>query len=169
MQQAESSGLEMPSIQTPKHVDRKTDGAGRAGSNAELADHLKAPPDTNNFAYNIMFWQGVGQLFPWNAFITAAAYFGARFCTTDMANDFENYFSISFTAFQTAGLGLSVLYGNRFSLHDKIVYPLVCYSVLFALTTALVLVKNIDGYLLFWVTFVSVSYTHLTLPTICSV
>lgn len=151
----------MPSIQTPKHVDRKTDGTGRAGSNAELADHLKAPPDTNNFAYNIMFWQGVGQLFPWNAFITAAAYFGARFCTTDMANDFENYFSISFTAFQTAGLGLSVLYGNRFSLHDKIVYPLVCYSVLFALTTALVLVKNIDGYLLFWVTFVSCSANGL--------
>ena len=57
-----------------------------------------------------------------------------------MANDFE-LLSISFTAFQTVGLGLSILYGNKFSLHDKIVYPLVCYSVLFALTTALVLVK----------------------------
>lgn len=145
----------------PKHGgDRKSESGGRGGS-TELADHLRAPPDTNNFAYNIMFWQGVGQLFPWNAFITAAAYFGARFCTTDMANDFENYFSISFTAFQTVGLGLSILYGNKFSLHDKIVYPLVCYSVLFALTTALVLVKNIDGYLLFWVTFISCSANGL--------
>lgn len=158
----EESGTEMPTLSRDGKggMDRKSESGGRGGS-TELAEHLKAPPDTNNFAYNIMFWQGVGQLFPWNAFITAAAYFGARFCTTDVANDFENYFSISFTAFQTAGLGLSVFYGNKFSLHDKIVYPLVCYSVLFALTTALVLVKNIDGYLLFWVTFISCSANGL--------
>lgn len=152
--------FEMPSIKSPKRGG-KLSADGRSIGSTELPEHLQPPPDTNDFAYNIMFWQGVGQLFPWNAFITAAAYFGARFCTTDMANDFENYFSISFTAFQTVGLGLSVLYGSRFSLHDKIVYPLVCYSVLFALTTALVLVKNIDGYLLFWVTFISCSANGL--------
>ena len=126
-----------------------------------LTESLEAPEDAGNFAYAIMFWQGVGQLFPWNAFITAAAYFGSRFCKTDMANDFENYFSISFTCFQTAGLGLSVLYGNKFTLHDKIVYPLVCYSSLFALTTALVLVEDINGYVLFWVTFLSSSANGL--------
>jgi hypothetical protein len=139
-----------------RHSDKKD-----AAATSELSEHLKAPPDSGSFAYTIMFWQGVGQLFPWNAFITAAAYFGTRFCQTDMANDFENYFSISFTAFQTVGLAISVMYGNKFSLHDKIVYPLAIYSSLFALTTALVLVTDINGYVLFWVTFLSSSANGL--------
>ena len=144
----------------PKGGKNKQEDSG-SGRMDLLAEHLQAPSDTGNFAYSIMFWQGVGQLFPWNAFITAAAYFGSRFCKTNMANDFENYFSISFTAFQTAGLALSVLYGNKFSLHDKIVYPLIVYSSLFALTTALVLVEDINGYVLFWVTFLSSSANGL--------
>jgi hypothetical protein len=115
----------------------------------------KTPEDRGNLAYNIMFWQGVGQLFPWNAFITASSYFSQRFCETDVAKDFENYFSISFTSFQTIGLGISVLYGSRLSLHDKIVYPLILYAILFGLTTGMVIVEDIDGYLLFWITFLS--------------
>ena len=31
------------------------------------------PRDAGGFVYAIMFFQGVGQLFPWNAFITAAS------------------------------------------------------------------------------------------------
>jgi hypothetical protein len=33
---------------------------------------------------------GVGVLFPWNAFITAATYFGSRFCGTSHEATFED-------------------------------------------------------------------------------
>lgn len=110
------------------------------------------PNDAGGFAYAIMFYQGIGQLFPWNAFITASNYFGQRFCTTPFAFDFENYLSISFTASQTIGLAVTILYGARLSYHDKIVYPLVIYAMFFGLTTALVLLADINGTALFWIT-----------------
>jgi len=110
------------------------------------------PNDAGGFAYAIMFCQGVGQLFPWNAFITASLYFSERFCSTPFRFDFENYLSISFTAAQTIGLAFTILYGARLSYHDKIVYPLIIYCVLFGLTTSLVLVNGINGNLLFWLT-----------------
>ncbi len=115
----------------------------------------KAPPDNGYYAYYIMFYQGIGQLFPWNAFITASAYFGARFCTTEFAFDFENYLSIAFTASQTIGLALTLLYGNRYNYNQKIVYPLLIYAGLFFMTTAMVLVKDINPTGLFWLTFFS--------------
>lgn len=102
-----------------------------------------------------MFFQGVGQLFPWNAFITAAAYFGTRFCTTAFSTDFENYLSIAFTASQTIGLALTLLYGNKFNYHQKIVYPLLIYAGIFAVVTALVLVVDVNPTGLFWMTFMS--------------
>jgi hypothetical protein len=37
----------------------------------------------------IFFLQGIGQLFPWNAFISASAYFSTRFCGTRYASSFE--------------------------------------------------------------------------------
>ncbi len=127
----------------------------------EAMDSLESQPsnqasrpevkDSGNFAYAIMFYQGVGQLFPWNAFITASAYFGQRLCVTNFKDDFENYLSISFTASQTIGLAVTILYGGRMSYHDKIVYPLYIYCSLFALTTILVL-TDIDPNLLFWIT-----------------
>jgi len=101
-----------------------------------------------------MFYQGVGQLFPWNAFITAAAYFSGRFCTTSFGDDFENYLSISFTASQTLGLAITILYGTSMTYHDKIVYPLYIYSAFFALTTLLVLME-VNADLLFWFTMLS--------------
>jgi equilibrative nucleoside transporter 1/2/3 len=128
-----------------KGTYEKLEGAGGSLSRS-------LPIDAGSFAYAIMFYQGIGQLFPWNAFITASNYFGERFCTTPFAFDFENYLSISFTASQTIGLAMTILYGARLSYHDKIVYPLVIYSMLFGLTTALVLFANINGNILFWVT-----------------
>ena len=129
-------------------LDKAESGASRAIGTRSV------PNDAGGFAYAIMFCQGVGQLFPWNAFITASLYFGERFCTTPFRYDFENYLSISFTASQTIGLAFTILYGSRLSYHDKIVYPLIIYCVLFGLTTTLVLVNNINGNLLFWLTLI---------------
>jgi equilibrative nucleoside transporter 1/2/3 len=110
------------------------------------------PKDTGNVAWLIMFFLGVGNLFPWNAFITASGYYANRFCGTSFEDNFENYFSFMFTACQTAGLALSVVYQDKFTFQQKIAYPLMLYSVVFLLTTALVGVTDMDGNALFYVT-----------------
>lgn len=115
----------------------------------------KTPPqDAGYIVYFCMFYLGVAMLFPWNAFITASGYFETRFCGSSFANDFENYFSFLFTISQTAGLALSVLYQDRLTLHQKVVYPLVIYTILFMLTTILVTVPNIPGESIFYITAV---------------
>ena len=53
------------------------------GSNYELKSR------ENRYAYVTFFWQGVGSLFPWNAFITSSFYFRTRFCDTPYGHNFE--------------------------------------------------------------------------------
>lgn len=118
---------------------------------SSLNHHL----DAHSMAYIIMFWEGLGNLFPWNAFITASAYFATRFCGTAFETNFENYFSICFMAAQTAGLIIAVKYGRLLSLRTRIIYPLFWYSTVFALTTLFVVYKSIDAELLFYITILS--------------
>jgi equilibrative nucleoside transporter 1/2/3 len=113
------------------------------------------PADFGFLAYMIMFYEGVGNLFPWNAFITASTYFSARFCGTAVSENFENYFSLTFTLSQTIGLAISIVFQNKLTLQQKIVWPLLAYSVIFAVTTFLVTQKDIDPDLLFWATLLS--------------
>jgi equilibrative nucleoside transporter 1/2/3 len=110
------------------------------------------PKDAGNVAWLIMFFLGVGNLFPWNAFITASGYYANRFCATPFESNFENYFSFMFTSCQTVGLAVSVVYQDKLTFQQKIAYPLMLYSTIFLLTTALVGVTNIDGNVLFYVT-----------------
>jgi solute carrier family 29 (equilibrative nucleoside transporter), member 1/2/3 len=116
---------------------------------------IGAPPDTGNFAYYIMFYLGVGNLFPWNAFITASTYYAMRFCGTSVEESFENYFSITYTLSQTIGLFLAILYQDRLTLTQKISKPLLLYSAIFGVTTILVLITSMDGILLFGLTLLS--------------
>ena len=102
-----------------------------------------------------MLYEGVGNLFPWNAFITASSYYAQRFCGTAFETTFENYFSITYTLSQTIGLALSIVYQERFTLQQRIVIPLLLYSLVFAVTTCLVAVENIDPSLLFGLTLIS--------------
>jgi len=68
---------------------------------------LTAPLDTKSAAYFILsnsdclklaftiqfrsVLQGIGMLFPWNAFITEENYFHFRFCGTSFEANFENW------------------------------------------------------------------------------
>lgn len=113
---------------------------------------LDAPIDAGNLAWIIMFFLGVGNLFPWNAFITASGYYANRFCGTSFEDNFESYFSFMFTFSQTVGLGLSVIFQDKLTFEQKIAYPLILYSLIFLLTTCLVGVLDIDPYVLFYVT-----------------
>lgn len=123
------------------------------GSKSYLAQYNgEAPEDVNGLAYGIMFFLGVGNLFPWNAFITASSYYANRFCGTSFESNFENYFSFMFTFSQTFGLALSIIVQDKLTFEQKIIYPLILYSIVFTLTTALVGVQDIDANLLFYIT-----------------
>ena len=119
------------------------------------------PTDKGSVVYKMMLWFGVGNLFPWNAFITAAAYFASRFCNTAFGSSFENYFSIGFTVSQLLGLLYTIKYQNRYSLHSKIVFPLILYGLIFAITSLFVLISGMDPTLLFWLTMVSTMLSGL--------
>lgn len=120
-----------------------------------LYSAMDIPVDVGYMVYIIMFYEGVGNLFPWNAFITASNYYGQRFCGTSFEASFENYFSISYTLSQTIGLALSIVYQNKLCLRSKIIYPLMCWSVVFAVSTILVGIHDMDPTLLFWITLLS--------------
>jgi equilibrative nucleoside transporter 1/2/3 len=113
------------------------------------------PIDVGSLAYIIMFYEGVGNLFPWNAFITASSYYAQRFCGTSIEDTFENYFSITYTLSQTIGLALSIVLQEKYSLEQRIVIPLFFYSAIFAVTTGLVAIQDIDPNALFGITVLS--------------
>ena len=133
----------------------------QSASGLALAAMSEIPADFGFLAYMIMFYEGVGNLFPWNAFITASTYFSARFCGTDFEENFENYFSIAFTLSQTIGLAISIVFQNKLTLQQKIVWPLLAYSAIFALTTFFVTQKDVDPNLLFWMTLLSLTMCGL--------
>ena len=110
--------------------------------------------DTGNLAYIICFWEGVGNLLPWNAFITASSYFGDRFCGTAYADTFMNYFSFSYTFSQTIGLLGTIYYLQNVPVNIKVIYPLILYSTIFAAITILV-TSDMNGEALFWITLIA--------------
>jgi equilibrative nucleoside transporter 1/2/3 len=124
------------------------------GSNLFCSKISMAAMSGQYVAWAIFLYQGVGNLFPWNAFINAGAYFGARFCPTPFVDSFENYFSFGFTASQTLGLMLSIKYGKHLSLRSKIAVPLLLQTVLL-LATSLFVVSDLDSTLLFWLTLLT--------------
>jgi solute carrier family 29 (equilibrative nucleoside transporter), member 1/2/3 len=131
------------------------------------SDDDKNPIDHRNIAFYIMLLEGLGNLFPWNAFITASSYFYNRFCGTSFQNDFENFFSISFTLSQTIGLAFAIMFADKTSFQTKIIYPLIYYATIFTITTALVLV-TIEANLLFWLTLVSTCISGLLAASLTS-
>lgn len=95
--------------------------------------------------------QGVGQLFPWNAFITAGPYFAQRFCGTAHAEDFENYFSLTFMLTNLVGQALCVRYARFLatscgSVAARVTCALASLLLVFLATAVLALFKvGVDG------------------------
>lgn len=108
----------------------------------------------HKMAYAIMVLQGLGNLFPWNAFITAAHYFSTRFCGTPFESNFENFFSIATNLSQTIGLLLSIHYLQHYALKNRVFYPLMLCASIMVLITILVTI-DINPVLLFVVALVS--------------
>lgn len=88
----------------------------------------------------------MGQLFPWNAFITAGPYFSQRFCGTAHADDFENYFSLTFMLTNLVGQALCVSYARDMarrcgSVTARITVALAVLLLVFLAIMLLVLFK----------------------------
>lgn len=117
------------------------------------SDGLDSDMPGATFAYGVFFWQGVGSLFPWNAFINSSYYFHHRFCGTPYADNFESYFTTPFTVCQTLALWLLLRFGGAFELKDLIMYPLKTFTVVFLIMSVFVVLRaNVS--LLFWFSIV---------------
>ena len=120
-------------------------------------------PPVHRLAYTIFYLQGIGQLFPWNAFITATSYYKSRFCGSPHARDFENYFSVTYMLSNLAMLALMLGYGHLFqaTIKARIVYPLMAMAGVFLITMILVLVQGMDQSALFVFTNICTSLCGL--------
>lgn len=92
----------------------------------------------SNMAYTIMVLQGLGNLFPWHAFITAAHYFSMRFCGSPFESNFENFFSVGTNLSQAIGLILSIFYLQQYPIKHRVLLPLLLCTGIMVLTTILV-------------------------------
>ncbi|CAN0132042.1 unnamed protein product, partial [Phaeothamnion confervicola] len=100
--------------------------------------------------------QGIGQLFPWNAFISATEYFGRRLCGTAYADNFENCFSVGYNLSGLAGLALAVRCQRLLRPRSRVLLPLALTALAFLVCFMLVLAPAVGGDALFLVTMVCI-------------
>ncbi|OQV25693.1 putative Equilibrative nucleoside transporter 3 [Hypsibius exemplaris] len=108
-----------------------------------------APPDRYNLACFLMGMMGMGAMYPWNFFITAADYFHYSFRnTTDPAhpttyqNVFENTLSIVATSCGVFGLIINTILTRYLSFKIRIYSGFIAITVIFTLTTVLTAVDT---------------------------
>jgi hypothetical protein len=112
----------------------------------------------------VFFLQGVGMLFPWNVFITAAQYFHVRLKGTPFQDNFENVFSFSYSFSNLIFMFVAVRWAHLplFNMRSTVVLPQIVTAAIFAATTAMVLDDAIPGTMLFFVTTLFVLVTGVT-------
>ena len=83
-------------------------GMGDALLNTSTTASDAVPHDRYRLAYFILYLQGVGCLFPWNAFITKTDYYALAFRGSEYASSFESVVTTTFTL-----LGLVTILGMQ--------------------------------------------------------
>ncbi|EDQ85685.1 uncharacterized protein MONBRDRAFT_34097 [Monosiga brevicollis MX1] len=116
---------------------------------AGVAEPLLAIPEDNvvvhrssdrsvvGFLYFLFFLEGIGSLFPWNAFITVTSYFDDVLAGTNYASSYENYFSFSFQGASIIFILLAMRYKQRINVHTRILAPLVIEVIVFSSVTVI--------------------------------
>ena len=112
-------------------------------------------------AYWILFLQGLGNLFPFNTFITASNYFTMRFCGTFYERNFENYFSIMTMISQVLGLLISLRYLTKFPIKYCVLIPVAVSTIVMILSNIFVSVTAISQWVLLVITLMSCSVIGL--------
>ena len=110
-----------------------------ASSNGEMAtDHCY-------FVWFIMYLQGVGALFPWNAFITPFDYFQLRFENSSFQSSFESIFTTTFTVIGLITIIVLQWAQEYLSLRVRIAGSLTMLFFIFALVTILAIAPLVQG------------------------
>eukprot|EP00966_Prymnesium_polylepis_P117439 2714352-Prymnesium_polylepis.1 len=91
-------------------------------------------------AWFIMYLQGVGALFPWNAFITPFDYFQLRFKDSEFEASFESIFTTTFTLIGLLTIIALQWLQEHLSLYTRITGSLSILFCIFLLVTILAVV-----------------------------
>jgi hypothetical protein len=135
-----------------KHISLEA-GHDDMDEHTALVKKVDPPPDDkHNMAYYIFFLLGIGLLLPWNAFITASAYYRSRLCGTDYFVNFESYLSVAFSLSSEMSLIFVVLLR-----YTAILYPLYIFVAMIMLNSGFVLFPHIDGDNFFMITMTSIT------------
>ena len=153
----------------PAAKAREDDNASLLGAAALCSDASEegppaAPPAagaTPADPYHLTYWafvlQGVGMLFPWNVFITAAAYYRLKFKGLPQEDTFEVVFGFVYTISNLLALVLIMAYGgSSFSALTGVILPNAFTAFLFAISGFLVFADTLDGSVLYAITLFSV-------------
>ncbi|RKP11113.1 nucleoside transporter-domain-containing protein [Thamnocephalis sphaerospora] len=106
----------------------------------------RGPPPSDRFglAYIIFFIQGIAMMLPWNAFITAAEYFIQAFSGGHFVNNFQNYFSVSFTLFNMIFVGVAMSRQHKANFPRQIMLSLIVNTVIFIIVSVLATLDYIE-------------------------
>lgn len=107
------------------------------------------------YRYLSFFMLGVGTLFSWNAFITAATYYTSRFCNTKHEKTFENDVGVAYMAANLASLIVVVRFQNLFTRRFRVLGSFLAWFAVFCFITVQVLMKDTDPEFLYWSTLAS--------------
>ncbi|KAJ1906286.1 hypothetical protein IWQ60_012120 [Tieghemiomyces parasiticus] len=108
-------------------------------------DTTSPPPDRGMLVYFIYLALGVALLLPWNVIINATEFFRARFAGSPYQSNFQNYFSVSYTATNLAALAFSITQQHRIKPRLTLLVTLVANAVIFLLLTIFTRVQGLDG------------------------
>lgn len=97
----------------------------------------KDPVDRFHAAFFIMYLQGIGVLFPWNAFITCTDYYDLRFAHTSVANSYESVFTTSFTLVGLASIVALQWVQEWVSIRSRVIGSLLTQTAVFTVAAAL--------------------------------
>ena len=108
--------------------------------------------DAYFLVYQSFFVLGIGTLFPWNALITANNYFLKRFCGSDYEENFENDIALVYMLSNLVTLCIVVRYQNLLNRRLRILGSFGVWFVLFAITTIIVVFKDVSAGPVYWLT-----------------
>jgi solute carrier family 29 (equilibrative nucleoside transporter), member 1/2/3 len=137
-------------------------------SAAKFGSSSSVPVDAWHAAWLIFFLQGIGQLFPWNAFISASAYFSTRFCGTRYESSFENWFGLGYNIAAVLGLLLALRYQGCVAQRFQIQSGLAAAFAVFLTCALLVGNTSISGNALFGITISLISISAVAVAFVQS-
>lgn len=110
--------------------------------------------------YGLLVLQGLGMLFPWNAFITCTGYYETAFAGSPYAGTAEARFALAFTVTNVLGLGVGMAL-ESLSLRERVLLPLVVQTLIFALIALVALIDALPPPALFWGLMLCVSASSI--------